>query len=130
MTEDITERVAFPSAMLSTPPSSGRTRPNTPEAAEDELSNVLSQLYRLREVVKDKLGKGFHKAMLASDDRRITRAATWARTFDAHDAVVVAQMADISTDYCADMHVTLASAVSIQLTPIKSLHFSGQSARR
>jgi hypothetical protein len=64
MTEDATDRVArirraFDAAFQR------MCEAENPEAAEDELSNVLSQVYRLSEVVKDKLGKGiFYKAML------------------------------------------------------------------
>lgn len=108
MTEDATDRVArirraFDAAFQR------MCEAENPEAAEDELSSVLSQVYRLSEVVKDKLGKGiFYKAMLATNDRRMARAATWARTFDTHDAVVVAEMADIVTDYYTEMYGTLA----------------------
>jgi hypothetical protein len=76
----------------------------TPDAAEDEFSNLLGQLYRLSELAKNRLGDGaFHKRLLGSDDLRGARAAVWARTFDVHDVVAVASMAAVLPDYFTAM---------------------------
>jgi hypothetical protein len=74
---------------------------STEADVEGELSNLLCHLYRLNELGKgrlikefgEKLGKQkFHTSLLGSDDLRTARAAIWARSFDAHDVVVVAPL--------------------------------------
>jgi hypothetical protein len=85
---------------------------STEDDIEDELSNLLCHLYRLNELGKgrlvkkfgEKLGKQkFHALLLGSDDLRRARAAVWARTFDAHDVVVVAPLGDGFSDYFTEM---------------------------
>lgn len=80
---------------------------------EDELSNVLCQLYRLGELGKkrsieklgEKLGKAeFYKKLLDSNDLRMARAAMWARTFDIHDAIVIATPIDTYGDIYNDIY--------------------------
>jgi hypothetical protein len=81
----------------------------TPAVAEDDFSNALNQLYRLNELGKNRLGKDlFHKKLLGSDDLRAARAAIWARTFDVHDVVTVASMADVWPEYWSNMWGALA----------------------
>lgn len=78
---------------------------STEADVEDELSNLLCHLYRLNELGKNRLGKDtFHKKLLDSDDLRTARAAVWARTFDAHDVVVVAPLADGFSDYYTELY--------------------------
>lgn len=73
-----------------------------PQIAEDELSNLLSQIYRLRELVRKELGDTpFRAAMSVTPERQAAGGAVWVRTFDTHDAVVVGKMGDIYTDYYA-----------------------------
>ena len=73
-------------------------RAKTMQEAEDELSNVLHQLYRLGELCRWRLGqppgtklgeKEFHKILTGSDDLRTARAAMWARTFNTHDLLAL-----------------------------------------
>jgi hypothetical protein len=78
---------------------------STEADVEDELSNLLCHLYRLNELGKNRLSKDtFHKKLLDSDDLRTARAAVWARTFDAHDVVVVAPLADGFSDYYTELY--------------------------
>jgi hypothetical protein len=74
-------------------------RAKTMQEAEDEVSNVLNQLYRLGELCRWRLGqppgtqllnKEFHKLLTGSDELRIARAAMWARTFNTHDILMPA----------------------------------------
>jgi hypothetical protein len=74
-------------------------RAKTMQEAQDELSNVLHQLYRLGELCRWRLGqppgtklgeKEFHKLLTSSDELRIARAAMWARTFNTHDILMPA----------------------------------------
>ena len=54
-----------------------------PEIAEDELSNLLSQIYRLRELVRKELGDmPFFAAMSVTPERQAAGGAVWVRTFD------------------------------------------------
>jgi hypothetical protein len=82
-----------------------------PETAEDELSNLLSQIYRLGELVKKRKFGGknarFHDALRVTPEGNTARATLWARTFDTHDAVVVGKMDDIFSDYYTKMYGTL-----------------------
>jgi hypothetical protein len=83
---------------------------------EDELSNMLHQLYRLGELCRWWLGPAGTKlspqtfgAMLAgSDDLRAARAAMWARRLDTHDLVVVASLADLYSHFYTNMYGVLA----------------------
>jgi hypothetical protein len=81
----------------------------TVEDAEDELSNLLCQLYRLGELAKRTIGgDAFYAALKASDQGRAANAALWARKFDTHHAVVVADLEDIYTNYFTTMYGALA----------------------
>ena len=84
---------------------------------EDELSNVLHQLYRLGELCRWRLGtpagtklspRDFATVLNGSDDLRRARAAMWARTFDTHDLVVVASLADVFSDFYTELFGVLA----------------------
>ena len=86
---------------------------STEADVEDELSNLLCHLYRLNELGKgrlvkkfgEKLGKQkFYASLLGSDDLRRARAAVWARTFDAHDVVVVAPLGGGFSDYYTELY--------------------------
>jgi len=108
MTEDITGHVvrirrAFDAAFQR------MCEAKNPEAAEDELSNLLCQLYRLSELVKHEFGDPtrFHDALRATPDHCAARAAMWVRNFDTHQTVVVADMGDSFTDYFTEMFGTL-----------------------
>ena len=110
MTEDITGRVvrirrAFDAAFQR------MCEAENPEIAEDELSNMLSQHYRLSELVKHEFGPApfydFYDALRATPERCAARAAMWVRNFDTHEAVVVADMGDVWTDYWTEMFGTL-----------------------
>jgi hypothetical protein len=74
---------------------------------EDELSNLLHQLYRLGELCRWRLAPAGAKltpqafgALLAagSSDLRAARAALWVRTFDTHDLAAI-DMATPSDTY-------------------------------
>ena len=55
---------------------------------DDELGNLLHQLYKLGELCRLRLGKQKFAALLkSSDDLRAARAAMWARKFDTHHLV-------------------------------------------
>src|SRR5215218_189828 len=78
-------------------------RAKTMQEAEDELSNVLHQLYRLGELCRwrlsqppgTKLGeKEFHKILTSSDELRMAWAAMWARAFNTHDVLMLATTYD------------------------------------
>ena len=108
MTEDTTDRVvrirrAFDAAFQRL------CEAKNPEVAEDELSNLLCQLYRLSELVKHEFDddKRFYDALRATPDRCAARAAMWVRNFDTHNAVVVADMGDSWPDYFTEMFGTL-----------------------
>jgi hypothetical protein len=83
---------------------------------EDELSNLLHQLYRLGELCRWRLGpagtklspQAFGAALAGADDLRAARAAMWTRRFDTHDLVVVAAPADLYSDFCTNMYGVLA----------------------
>jgi hypothetical protein len=106
MTEDVTDPVvrirrAFDAAFLR------MCAAKNPEVAEDELSNLLSQIYRLGELVKKrKFGgnnKRFNAALCGTLEGSTARATLWARTFDTHDAVVVGKMGDVFSDFFTEM---------------------------
>jgi hypothetical protein len=110
MTVDVTDsdvriRRAFDAAFLR------MCAAKNPETAEDELSNLLCQIYRLRELVRKRKFGGnnerFNDALCDTLEGSTARATLWARTFDTHDAVVVGKMGDISTDYYTEMYGTL-----------------------
>jgi hypothetical protein len=92
---------------------------------EDELSNLLHQLYRLGELCRWRLGpagtklssQDFGAVLAGSDDLRAARAAMWARTFDTHDLVVVASLADLYSDFYTDMYGVLAWQPLAQTDP-------------
>ena len=83
---------------------------------EDELSNMLHQLYRLGELCRWRLGPtstklsplAFGTLLAGSDDLRAARAAMWARRFDTHDLVVVATPAGLYSNYYTAMYGVLA----------------------
>jgi hypothetical protein len=66
-------------------------RARTMQDAEDELSNVLCQLYRLGELCKKRLGVDAFRDRLDStdDDLRTARAALWARNFNTHQLLAL-----------------------------------------
>jgi len=106
MTEDLTGTVvrirrAFDAALLRM----GAAK--NPETAEDELSNLLCQIYRLEELVKKrKFGssnKRFHEALRNEDEGTTARAIIWARTLDTHYAVVVDKMGDVFSGSFTEM---------------------------
>jgi hypothetical protein len=79
------------------------------EDAEDELSNLLGQLYRLAELVKgDRTKDAFYNALEATDETRAASAALWVRNFDTHEATVTAELRDMYSNYYTDMWWTLA----------------------
>jgi hypothetical protein len=92
---------------------------------EDELSNLLHQLYRLGELCWWRLGpagtklnlQDFGTVLAGSDDLRAARAAMWARRFDTHDLVVVASLADLYTGFYTDMYGVLAWQPLAQTDP-------------
>src|SRR5919108_4850200 len=93
---------------------------------EDELSNLLHQLYRLGELGRWRLGtpagtklnpKDFATVLAGSDDLRAARAAMWARTLDTHDLVVVASLADLFSDFYTEMFGVLAWQPLAQTDP-------------
>ncbi len=74
------------------------------EEVEAELSNALAQFYRLSELCKHRLGeKQYHNILASTSQLRTARAIVWARTFDAHDVVVVAELRDRMSDYLTEM---------------------------
>lgn len=83
---------------------------------EDELSNMLHQLYRLGELCRWRLGPAgtklspqtFGAVLAGSDDLRAARAAMWARRFDTHELVVVASLADLMSDFFTELYGVLA----------------------
>jgi hypothetical protein len=78
------------------------------EDGEDELSNLLCQMYRLHELVEKTLGqKDIRDSLVTTPERRTARAAIWARTFDTHDAAVVADPDDLFSDYFTNLHGVL-----------------------
>ena len=110
MTEDVTDPVvrirrAFDAAFLR------MCAAKNLETTEDELSNLLSQIYRLGELVKKRKFGGnnerFNDALRGTPEGSTVRATLWARTFDTHDAVVVGKMGDIYADYYTEMYGTL-----------------------
>jgi hypothetical protein len=104
---------------------------------EDELSNLLHQLYRLGELCRWRLGtppgvsafvpatmagvklspKAFGAVLAGSDDLRAARAAMWARTLDTHHLVPVAAPADLFSDYFTAMFDVLAWQPLTQTDP-------------
>jgi hypothetical protein len=93
---------------------------------EDELSNLLHQLYRLGELCRWRLGtpagtklnpKDFAAVLSGSDDLRAARAAMWARRFDTHDLIVVASLADLFSDFYTEMFGVLAWQPLAQTDP-------------
>ena len=80
----------------------------TPADAEDEFSNTLNHMYRLNELGKSRLGKNtFHEKLLGSYDLRAARAVIWARTFDVHRVVAVADMGGVYSAYFTAMYGVL-----------------------
>jgi hypothetical protein len=75
------------------------------EDAEDELSNLLCQLYRLGELVRATMGTdaAFYGALKGTEQGRAADAAMWARKFDTHNAVVVAELGDVWSDFFTEM---------------------------
>jgi hypothetical protein len=74
------------------------------EEKDAELSNVLAQFYRLSELCKHRLGeKQYHKILESTSQFRTARAIVWARTFDAHDVVIVAELGDRMSNYMTEM---------------------------
>ncbi len=73
------------------------------EELEDELSNMLGQMYRLSE----------HKASTFPNDSAYydalkaavpaANASIWARSFDTHQLVVVAEPGDVFSDFMTNM---------------------------
>jgi hypothetical protein len=122
MTVDVTDAVvrirrAFDAAFLR------MCEAKNPETAEDELSNLLSQIYRLRELVRKELGDTpFFAAMSLTPERQAAGGAVWVRTFDTHDAVVVGKMGDIYTDYYTEMYGTLVWRPLIDLPEKSNAH--------
>lgn len=85
----------------------------TQDQLEDELSNLLHQLYRLSELCRKRLGRergGFYGWLHGSNDPdlRAAGAAVWVRTFDTHDVVVVASPADLVSNFFTEMFGVLA----------------------
>jgi hypothetical protein len=86
---------------------------------------LLHQLYRLGELCRWRLGpagtklssQDFGAVLAGSDDLRAARAAMWARTFDTHDLVVVASLADLYSDFYTDMYGVLAWQPLAQTDP-------------
>lgn len=66
------------------------------EALVAELSNLLGQVYRLRELSKRRLG-GMSAA--SSPDLRAAMAACWVRNIDAREVYDVSTEGDVFTDY-------------------------------
>jgi hypothetical protein len=73
-------------------------RAKTMQEAEDELTIVLDQLYRLGELCRRRLAppgrqkltaKEFGRVLCGSDDLRMARAAIWARRFNAHELLAL-----------------------------------------
>jgi hypothetical protein len=80
----------------------------TVEDAEDELSNLLCQLYRAGEVAKKRLGKDeFYAALKTSPELGRAHTLMWLRQFDTHEAVVVAQPQDTFGGFFTGMFGTL-----------------------
>ena len=76
---------------------------------ESELSNVLNQLYRLRELARKRFGDSrYYELVKGSNGLRIIRAIVWARKFDVHDTVVMAELSDMYTNYYTEMYGVLA----------------------
>ena len=75
------------------------------EQLEDELSNLLHQLYRLAELVKRRLGNSKFYAVTAQ--LKEARAALWIRTYDTHDLVMTAEPGDRISDYLTEMYGVL-----------------------
>jgi hypothetical protein len=74
------------------------------EDVHAELSNALSQFYRLSELCKKKLGDdAYYQALTSSDNLRTAGAIVWARTFDTHDAIAMSQLGDRVSDYFTEM---------------------------
>ncbi len=74
-----------------------------PGQFEDELSNLLCQLYRLAELCKKRQGVASYYAALAPLGG--ARAALWVRSFDTHEMVVsVSIEGDFYTDYYTDVY--------------------------
>jgi hypothetical protein len=93
---------------------------------EDELSNLLHQLYRLGELCRWRLGtpagtklssQDFGVVLSGSDDLRAARAAMWARRFDTHDLVVVASLAGLFSGFFTEMFGVLAWQPLAQTDP-------------
>jgi hypothetical protein len=93
---------------------------------EDELSNLLQQLYRLGELCRWRLGmpagtklssQDFGAVLSGSDDLRAARAAMWARRFDTHDLVVVASLAGLFSGFFTEMFGVLAWQPLAQTDP-------------
>jgi hypothetical protein len=77
----------------------------TSEQLEDELSNLLHQLYRLAEMLKYRMGDArFH---VATAGLKEARAALWIRTYDTHDLVMSAEVGDRYSDYYTEMYGVL-----------------------
>jgi hypothetical protein len=73
----------------------------------DDLGNLLQQLYKLGELCRLRLGKDkFADELKGSDDLRAARAAMWARKFDTHHLVrvKVATPPDTYTDTYHDIY--------------------------
>jgi hypothetical protein len=74
---------------------------------DDDLGNLLHQLYKLGELCRLRLGKQeFDTLLKSSDALRAARAAMWARKFDTHHLVrvKVATPPDTYTDIYHDIY--------------------------
>jgi hypothetical protein len=78
---------------------------STFDAAADELSNMLHQLYRLSELAKARYrgASDFYAALAQRSGGDVAAAMLWARTFDTHSVVRVAAAGDVFSDYMTEM---------------------------
>jgi hypothetical protein len=89
------------------------------DEAADFLSNVLHQLYRLAELAKQASGgsKPFYERLGREAGGEVAAAALWARNFDTHAVVRVAESADMYSDYYTAMYGVLAWRSRSDLPP-------------
>jgi hypothetical protein len=92
---------------------------NTFDAAADELSNMLHQLYRLSELAKPRYdgATGFYAALAQQSGGEVAGAMLWARTFDTHSVARVAAAGDVISDYITEMVGVLVWKPRSQLPP-------------